>query len=110
MSLYGDYCMERMGKFILEDERGFATYSFTGDTVYVEDVYVVPEFRKEGIGTQMTEVIAGIAKGKGYKRMITSIVPSTPGATVSMAACLAYGFKLDSSANNFIVLAKSLTD
>ncbi len=53
---------------------GFALYYFgystwKGKTLYLEDLYVKPEFRKFGIGRQLFEAIVEIAKEKNVKRM-----------------------------------------
>ena len=45
-SLHAKYIYEREGKYCEESEIGFATYSFGDDYVYIEDLYVLPEYRK----------------------------------------------------------------
>jgi predicted GNAT family acetyltransferase len=108
MTLYGQYISEREDKHIVESSRGFLTYSFTNNAVYIQDLYVKPEFRKTGEAAKMADKVARLAIDKGYIKMIGSVVPSTKGSTSSMKVLLAYGFELDSSADNFIVFKKDL--
>ena len=108
MSMFADYIKERLGKEIIETDKGFATYSFTKDGVYVEDIYVKPDFRRERVAWDLLDQIAEIALNQGVRMMYGSCVPSTTGATEAMSAAIKYGFKLDSSTNNFIVYKKDL--
>jgi predicted GNAT family acetyltransferase len=109
MSHYADYIKERLGKHIIEDERGFATYSFTDEsTVYIEDIYITPEHRKSGVATSFADKIVAIAKAKGCTRLLGSVAPSANGSTDSLKCFLAYGCSLESSTNNFIVLVKRI--
>jgi GNAT superfamily N-acetyltransferase len=53
---------------------GFALYFFgystwKGKTVYLEDLYVRPQFRKLKIGEQLFLAVVDVAKSKGVKRM-----------------------------------------
>lgn len=109
MSLYAEYIREREGKEIVEDEKGFVTYTFVPEGCYVVDIYVKPEFRKQGHAAALTDVVACVAKGKGCSKLIGSVCPQAKGSTDSLKALLAYGFQLDSCAPNLIYLKKELT-
>lgn len=108
MSLYGDYISERENKFILEDERGFATYYFIDNSVYIEDIYTGKDHRHKHVAADFADQIALIAKGKGIDKMLGSIVPSANHSTESLKVLLAYGFKLESCTNNFIIMSKGI--
>ena len=107
-SLYGMYIKELGNRDILETEKGFATYSFFEDSVYIEDIFVHPDYRNTNEASDMADEIGKIAKEKGYKKMIGSVVPGHKGSTTSIKVLLAYGFKLDGVNNNFILLKKDL--
>jgi GNAT superfamily N-acetyltransferase len=96
MSLFGDYIKEREGKEIIECQHGFMTYIFNLDRgdCYIEDCYVAPGHRLRGIGSTLLNSLIAHASAKGCKTLTTSIRPSTKGATDSMKAILAAGFKL----------------
>ncbi len=110
MSLYGDYLVERTNDQILENEYGFATYRFLENckTVYIVDIYVIPEARVKGIATDMADQIEKIAKERGCIDMIGTVLPSAKGSTASLAVLLAYGMKLHSSAQDAIILRKEI--
>lgn len=107
-SLYGQYIKERADKEIIEDERGFATYLFMDDGCYIEDIFVRKEYRSKGIAKEMLDKISIIAKEKGCKKIIGTVVPSYKSSTYSLQAAFSYGFKLDSSRQNLIVYVKEL--
>lgn len=53
---------------------GFALYydsysTWKGRCLYLEDFYIQPEFRKNGIGSELFQRVIDIAKKKGVKRM-----------------------------------------
>lgn len=107
-SLFGEYIKERLNKDIIEDSRGFATYFFINDGVYIEDIYVRPEHRQSGVASQFADEIAKIAKEKGYSKMYGSVAPSARHSTSSLKVLLAYGFELSSATNNAIFLVKEI--
>lgn len=60
----------------IENEKiiGFALWYFSystwkGNCLYLEDIYILPEFRKHGIGSQLFDLVVQIAKKEGVKRM-----------------------------------------
>ena len=107
-SLFGQYIKERTNREIIENHIGFATYVIEKDSIYIEDVYVLPEYRKNNVASDFVDQIAQIAKDKGLSKILTSVVPSANGSTISLMVCLKCGFKLDSSTNNFILLLKEI--
>jgi GNAT superfamily N-acetyltransferase len=107
-SNYALYIMEREGKHILEDEKGFATYLFTASHCYIEDIYVRPEYRKSNVASSYADQISQIARKKGYTKLLGSVCPQAFGAAASTRVLLAYGFELLSSEKNIIYFEKSL--
>jgi GNAT superfamily N-acetyltransferase len=108
MSLFAEYLREREGKEIVESDRGFATFQVLNNECYIEDIYVVPEYRQTGEAAKMANQIAEQAKTRGCVRLLGSVVPTARGSTTSLKVLLAYGFRLLRSDNNFIVLSKDL--
>lgn len=108
MSLYAEYIKERTNKEIIESNQGFATYSFAEAGVYIEDIYVQPEHRKSGIASKLADQIVEIAKSKGISKLYGSVVPSASGSTASCSVLIAYGMRLSSSTNNFILFEKDI--
>ena len=108
MSLYANYIQERTDKLILEDERGFAVYSWQAGAVYLEDIYVLPDYRKTGVAAEFADKICQLALEKGIHKLLGSCVPTAKGSTESMKVLIAYGMKLDSCAVNFILFSKEI--
>jgi GNAT superfamily N-acetyltransferase len=110
VSLYAKYLTERTNDRILETGHGFATYRILPDqkAVYIVDIFVDADFRKAGTASQMADEIAKIAKKEGFTKMLGSVVPSTKGSTDSLRVLLAYGMRLQSSANDFIIFEKEI--
>lgn len=110
MSLYAKYLTERTNDRILETARGFATYRILSEqkSVYIVDIFVDSDFRKSGEAAQIANQVAEIAKKEGCIKMHGSVVPSLKNSTDSVRVLLAYGMKLQSSAQDFIVFEKDL--
>jgi len=109
MTHYARYLTEKTNKSIVETETGFAMYSFPDSTtVYIEDIYVLPELRKAGEAAEMADRIVEIAKSKGCTRLLGSVIPSTKNSTDSLRVLLAYGMRLDSSTADFILFTKDI--
>jgi len=110
MSMYAEYLREKTNDHILETSRGFATYRYLdeGKTVYLVDIYVVPQFRKTKEASNMADQIVDEAKKKGCTKLLGSVVPSTKNSTVSLKVLLGYGMSLDSCTNDFILFKKEL--
>lgn len=107
-SNYAKYIKEREGKSIVEDENGFATYSFQEHMVYIEDIYVIPEKRKMNVASKYADIIAEEAKKLGYNQLLGSVVPTANGATTSLKVLLGYGFKVYAASDNIIYFIKDI--
>lgn len=109
MSMYADYVRELLGDWVLETDKGFATYRFTDPkTVYILNIYVHPDFRKHRVASDIADKIMELARKRGCNRMLGSVTPSAKGSTESLRVLLGYGMTLDSSANDFILFRKDI--
>ncbi len=108
MSLYGKYIAEREGFQIVESDHGFATYKIEGVSVYIRDIYVDFDHRKENLASLMADKISEIAKEQGCSKMLGSVCPSAKHSTESLKVLLAYGFKLMDAKENFISFVKEI--
>lgn len=100
--MYAKYIKEREGKEIIEDEYGYATFAMFPDHCYVEDVFVLPEFRKSGYASGYIDKVCEIMKTRNIRKIFVSVDPRANGSTESMKIILAYGFKLHASETNMI--------
>ncbi len=93
MTLFSLYLKERQGLDVLESENGFVTYKFRNPDCYIQDIYVLPEKRKEGVAASMADQVAELAKSKGYRILTGSVDCRANGAESSEKILLAYGMK-----------------
>lgn len=108
VSIYSDYIKTLQGKGVIESEKGFATYSTFSDGLYIENIYVAPDYRETGVASGMADQIADLSKKEGHKYIYGSVVPKHNGSTDSMKVLLAYGFFLLSSSDELILLRKEI--
>lgn len=109
MSHYSAYIAEKTSKSIIETDKGFVTYSYPNQTtVYIEDIYIRPEFRNLHEASKLADQVIDIAREKGCTKALGSVVPSTKESTKSLSVLIAYGMSLVSSTNDFIVFEKGI--
>jgi GNAT superfamily N-acetyltransferase len=111
MSLYANYLIERTNKLILEDDRGFITYYYLSNEIaglMIEDIYVLPEFRKNHVASDLANKLVAEAKDLGYTKCWGQVCPAAKNSTESMKVMLAWGLKLHSLSNTVIFLCKDI--
>jgi len=110
MSQYADYLKERSNDLIIEGPEGFATYRYLDNkkTVYIVDIYTVPDFRQKGQASWLADAIVKEAKDRGCTELIGSVVPSMKNSTASLKVLLGYGMSLASAASDFILFRKEI--
>lgn len=91
------YIRERSGADVLiEPGKGFATWKFLSPTdVYIVDLFVAPEYRRSGVGTQLADQIVAGAKAAGATRLIGSVDARSETRTDALRGLLAYGMSFD---------------
>jgi len=47
----------------------FAYYTWIGKSLYMDDLYVKPEFRGNGVGTRLIQQVANLAKNSGCHKL-----------------------------------------
>jgi hypothetical protein len=110
LSLFGQYIREREGKLIVESEVGFATYMFWPDqkACYIEDIFVLPEFRRSHQASLFADQIAIEAKNAGMQWLVGSVKATLPSSTASVKVLLGYGMQVDSAENGVIWFKKEI--
>ena len=111
--MYFDYIREREPELqILERAEGFALYKavdLDGERmVYIQDIYVKPEYRKKAIASEMSQEIQDKAKAEGIGYILGTVVPSAEGSTASIQVLLSHGMSLSHSTDDLIYFYKEL--
>lgn len=108
-SMYARYLLEKTQDLILETDKGFATYRYVDPkTVYIIDIYVLPDFRNTNVASAMADSIVEEGRKKGCTNLLGSIVPSNKNSVASFKVLLAYGMSLESSSTDFILFKKEI--
>ncbi len=109
MSLYAQYILEHRGDEIIENEYGFATYRYlNNDTVYIVDIYIVPEYRKSNKASVIADEVVRAAKLRGCVKLLGTVTPTAKNSTVSLKVLLGYGMTLQSSSADCIIFEKDI--
>ncbi len=110
MSFYADYLKEKTADMIVETEQGFATYRYIneGKTVYIVDIYVIPEARGKHVASDLALKICDEAKSAGCMDLLGTVVPSNKNSTASVDVLRSFGMDLQSASNDLIVFRKVL--
>lgn len=93
MSLASEYWLYCGLETVEIPEVGFANYKIVSPECYIQDIYVRPGFRNKHVASQLANKITQIAKSKGCKILIGSVVPTYKFADRSRKVLLGYGFK-----------------
>lgn len=107
--MYKEYLKERENAELVEFPHGFIVLKILPDSIYLQDIYVKPEFRKLGVGREMLTHVEQVAVAAGKKSILGSCSPAANGATGSMKSMFACGFELLSCEKDMIYLTKDLS-
>jgi ribosomal protein S18 acetylase RimI-like enzyme len=112
MSLYGNFLRETEEIDIVETDQGYATYKIFPDAseCYIIDIYVLPQYRRTKVASELANEVARKAKLKGCKFLTGTVIPTNNKSTESMKTLLGYGFSLMKSEVNKVWFVKELGD
>ena len=108
MSLYADYMSEVYGKNVIENESSIVVWTMKDDIFYLEDIYIKPDLRDQGLGKKFMELIVQIAKNNGCTKLLGSITLLNKYRDENMMKFLKYGFSLHSLSDNIIYMIKDI--
>lgn len=100
--MYLEYLKERENVNSVINDTGFATYSILEDSIYLQDVYVIPKYRKNGAAKKLLLQIIDICKKHNKKGIYTSVDPKANEAHKSLEIIISQGFKLSHIENSMI--------
>jgi hypothetical protein len=110
IDMYAAYLEELGAKHLYRNDKGFALYSFVEENCYIEEIYILPKYRGAKEFAVICDNITSIAREKGCKKLLGSVVPTINNSTRSLGMLLSYGAKLVSASNNFIVFSKEIKE
>jgi len=100
---------------VLSKAYGFATYKYLLQAdgawaVYIEDIYVIPEVRKSGAASELSEEVQKIAKLIGCSILLGTVCPTAKGSTGNIKVLIAHGMTVSHSEDNLIWFKKDLNN
>lgn len=106
-SFFAQYCEERLGKTVLENEHGFLSI-VQSDVFYIEDVFIKPESRGKSEADVLYIEAIELAKSKNYKQVFGSVFIKAKGAEKSMKMLLSRNFNFSHAHGDLIYLKKDI--
>lgn len=107
-SKFAEYIKERENAYVIETNKGFASYSILGEVCYIRDLYVLPEFRRSKVASDFAKAVAEAGKAAGCKTLVCGVAPQANGTTGSLSVILANGFELKSATETMIWFVRGL--
>ncbi len=112
--MYAEYLKETHNKHLLEAPEGFLTYGFdcvpgvSDPHVYIEDLYVRPDYRRTHVASAMADKVAEIARERGCKLMFGTVNARTSDPNRSLRVLQGYGMRLCSIAADTLWMVKDI--
>lgn len=107
---YPAYLKEYKNQVYLENNHGFVSFNLFPEQkqVHVMDLYIVPEYRKNGLAAELINEVCKIAKERGCDILTAWIYMNSPDKETSLLASLKYGVKILSADNVRITVGKEI--
>jgi len=112
--MYAAYLLESQSKHMLETPHGFLTYGFNCvpgvnfPHAYIEELWIKPEYRREGHAARMADKVADIARERGVTKMIGSVSLDRNNADANLEVLRRYGMRLFAAHSNAIFVVKDI--
>lgn len=104
--MYKDYIKEREGKDTLETEYGFIIYELTENDLFIGDIYVKPEFRKQNIGKTLIDTVESYAKTLNVKIAYAMVDTRALNFNNSLSFALSIGYTINKITDNRLIFLK----
>ena len=109
VSNYRKYVEEQLpNRFVYENEYGFLTYNINEEVCQLEEIYIKPEYRRQGKASEFYERMEELAIEKNCNTLLGSIIIGTNNAEGSMKCLFKNGFTLSHTKDIVIFLTKKI--
>jgi len=108
MSLYAEYIKEREGKEYKELEFGFFIYEINKPYIYLSDVYIKPEDRKEGKCKEIVDMVKTIGIENNCEKILTTYCIDDPNKDRSRKVIELCGFNYLKINNTLVWFEKDI--
>lgn len=110
VSNFAKYIWEREEKFCEENDISFATYTLSPEYVYIEDLYVCAERRKDYQASKIADIVTAKAAKMGIPMLIGSVSLDDINSTRNTKVLLGYHMQVSHicERNNMIYFKKEI--
>lgn len=108
MDKYAQYVKERTGAELFEDENGFFVYRVDGRNFMVDEIFVLPENRKNGIGRKYSDMIDKMSRENGCSQNICTVCVRSNNYIESFNFIKKMGYKVFKDEYTLLYLIKEL--
>lgn len=103
--MYFDYLEEKESiEYVTIPDKGFMTFIHMGDYLYIRDLYVKKDARRDGTGTRLADLVR--ERYPDIKEWVTEVDTSANKPTESLLAIVSYGFKVAATRDTHIILTR----
>ena len=92
--MYAKYVKEREGLEEIKTDRGFIHFKIKNGIGWINDIYILPEFRKDGHATFLANQVFELCKERGVKEVGCQSDERANGHDLSKTAIENFGFEL----------------
>ena len=108
MKAYELYISERLGQSLLELPCGFVAYKCTTPECFINEFFILPEFRNSHHAGDLLSELEKIAIDNSCAFISAVVYVEDPGSHRTLKAAFKRGFKIKSAQNNSLVIVKKL--
>jgi len=105
---YELYIGERLGQSLLNLECGFVAYKCSLPECFINEFFVLPEFRNKGGADDLLNGLEKIAIENSCAFISGVVYVDDPGSHRTLKAAFKRGFKIKSAQNNSLIIVKKL--
>lgn len=107
--MFKEYFTELKDLQVYETEKGFILFRIAENHLYLADVYIKPEFRRNRNSFSMVDdLITETRIENNYNYLLCDVEPSNINATIATKTILAYGFQVVEAHHDEIIFVKVL--
>lgn len=108
LTKYARYIKEKANHELIENDFGFITYEVGQNSVHIHDLWVDPDYRRQGISRKLVSLVIEEGKKNGCEYLTSCVQLRTRDATKTLKAQIEFGFVVVGANENEIKLAKEI--
>lgn len=106
-SLFAQYCEERLGKTVIENDHGFVSIVMNS-VFYIEDIFIKEESRDKDHAKKFFFDCLKLAKEKNYREVYGSVLRTSKNPEKMLSMMISQDFKLSHIIGDMIYLKREI--